>query len=115
MKNAQALVLAVIVAGFVPLAAQAQSGAAPTPDPAAASLETEATEADARSAERLAAHEAERDARRHCLRETGSRLRPRHTADRCTAYGRVWTREDLARTGHVDIVEALRTLDVSIR
>lgn len=58
--------------------------------------------------------EAEID--RHCLRETGTRLRHRAGERRCTAFsGRVWTREDLQRTGHVDLADALRTLDVSIR
>jgi hypothetical protein len=53
---------------------------------------------------------------RHCLRETGSRIRHRDGRRRCSAFsGRVWTRDDLARTGHVDLASALRTLDVSIR
>lgn len=72
------------------------------------------------------AAEAERDARasaerepesadRHCLKETGTRIRPR-SGPRCSAYaGRVYTRDDLDRTGQVDIVSALRMLDPSVR
>lgn len=54
---------------------------------------------------------------RHCLRETGTRIRLRSTGQRrCAPFaGRVWTREDLDRTGQIDIASALRTLDVSIR
>lgn len=60
----------------------------------------------------------EREARthRHCLRETGTRIRSRDDQRRCSAFaGRVWSREDLERTGRVDIADALRTLDPSIR
>lgn len=53
---------------------------------------------------------------RHCLRETGTRIRVRSGQRHCTAFaGRVWTREDLERTGQTDIGDALRMLDVSIR
>jgi hypothetical protein len=63
---------------------------------------------------------------RHCLRHTGSRITAsRATASRtgarkhdrrcAPAFGRVWTREDLERTGRIDIADALRTLDPSIR
>ncbi len=53
---------------------------------------------------------------RHCLRETGTRIRARTGERRCTAFaGRVWTRDDLDRTGRTDVADALRTLDVSIR
>lgn len=53
---------------------------------------------------------------RHCLRDTGTRIRLREGERRCTAFaGRVWTRDDLDRTGQTDIGDALRMLDVSIR
>lgn len=63
---------------------------------------------------------------RNCLRETGSRLvAARNTAAaqsgdndrrRCvSAPGRSYSREDLERTGSVDIADALRRLDTSIR
>jgi len=59
-----------------------------------------------------------------CLRSTGSRIvsvrnlraeregKPQQCAN---APGRVYTREDLDRSGYVDIAEALRALDTSIR
>lgn len=54
----------------------------------------------------------------HCLRETGSRirLRDRAPAARCHGFaaGRAYTREDLDRTGEVDIADALRRLDPAI-
>lgn len=68
--------------------------------------------------------EDEADARpdRFCLRETGSRipvvrrLDTQRSRDRClTSNGRVYTREDLDSTGRVDIADALRALDPSIR
>lgn len=65
-----------------------------------------------------------------CLRSTGSRIAPRaRPSDRDTAadaartkrpdcvttHGRVYTRRDLDSTGAVDIADALRRLDPSIR
>jgi len=57
---------------------------------------------------------------RHCLRSTGTRIRPRATGasrGRCTSFfnGRVYTQDDLRSTGEVDIAQALRMLDPSIR
>lgn len=60
---------------------------------------------------------------RYCVRATGSRIVARDSkADkvenfdkRCFAgNGRVYTREDIERTGEIDIAEALRKLDPSI-
>lgn len=67
---------------------------------------------------------APREPARTCLRSTGSRVTAaqnvRATKDgkpqRCAPVsGRVYTSEDIARTGQVDIHEALRMLDPSIR
>lgn len=57
---------------------------------------------------------------RVCLRETGTRIRPRAAnaaRERCLShtYGRVWTQDDLRSTGQPDIADALRMLDPSIR
>lgn len=53
---------------------------------------------------------------RHCLRETGTRIRLRGERRACAPFaGRVWTRDELDRTGEIDIANALRRLDVSIR
>lgn len=61
---------------------------------------------------------------RTCLRSTGSRILAARNeraekdgkGQRCiAAAGRVYTQRDLDSTGHVDIADALRTLDPSIR
>lgn len=53
---------------------------------------------------------------RHCLRHTGSRLIGKDRRQSCAnAPGRAYTREDIERTGHTDLLSALRTLDPSIR
>ena len=65
---------------------------------------------------------------RNCLRHTGSRIVARDNTtrsargrtdtlgQRCVAAsGRVYSRDDLDRTGEVDIADALRKLDPSIR
>jgi len=64
---------------------------------------------------------------RNCLRQTGSRIVARANAtrsasdrsdkrgQRCVAAnGRVYSREDIDRTGEVDIADALRKLDPAI-
>ncbi|MBN8211716.1 MAG: hypothetical protein J0M09_02260 [Xanthomonadales bacterium] len=82
---------------------------------------TEATETTETTA---AETTAPREPARTCLRSTGSRVTAaqnvRATKDgkpqRCAPVsGRVYTSEDIARTGQVDIHEALRMLDPSIR
>lgn len=57
---------------------------------------------------------------RLCLRETGTMIRARRAAasrERCPShqFGRVYTQDDLRSTGQVDIAQALRMLDPSIR
>ena len=64
---------------------------------------------------------------RNCLRQTGSRIVSRGNATRSAsdltdkqgkrciaAHGRVYSREDLDRTGEVDLADALRKLDPAI-
>lgn len=57
---------------------------------------------------------------RFCIKETGSRIvaarnRSKKSDEECVnANGRVYTREDIERTGSVDIRDALRRLDPSI-
>ena len=60
---------------------------------------------------------AQRDADRNCMRYTGTRILPRNKPARecIPRHGSVYTREDLDRTGEVDIGQALRKLDTSIR
>lgn len=90
-------------------AASAQS-TAPAVDAQVPSDATEATGQDEAFADRL------------CLRQTGSRiiatrhLRSRDDAKECVASnGRVYTRADIDSTGAVDLADALRRLDPSIR
>jgi outer membrane cobalamin receptor len=59
---------------------------------------------------------------RFCIQETGSRIvaarnaRSKSDEKECVATGgRVYTREDIDSTGSVDIKDALRKLDPSIR
>ncbi len=58
---------------------------------------------------------------RFCIRETGSRIVARRNRDKraeeecVNASGRVYTREDIERTGSADMRDALRRLDPSFR
>ena len=50
----------------------------------------------------------------HCLRDTGSRI-PRNNKNACMGDpGRTYTHEDIARTGAIDVADALQKLDPSI-
>ncbi len=90
-------------------AAQAAQPPAPQPQPAPA--------ADAAS---VPQEEAKKDdiKDRNCLRHTGTRITHRTSSDKdriCSnGRGRVYTRDDLDRTGRIDIADALRALDPSI-
>ena len=61
---------------------------------------------------------AEPLADRNCLRQTGSRIVARHNAKGRKACvpmpGRAYTRDDLDRTGQVNIADALRMLDPAV-
>ena len=84
---------------------------APAPEPAPASQQ--------------ATEDASPEAPRHCLQATGSRVtaaqnaraeREGKAARRCAAApGKVYTADDLDRTGAVNIADALRMLDTGIR
>ncbi|MEJ7746507.1 MAG: hypothetical protein WKF61_07085 [Luteimonas sp.] len=56
-----------------------------------------------------------------CLQQTGSRLVGSRivahdkSAKRCSNFGRVYTQDDIERTGAVDLADALRKLDPAIR
>lgn len=61
---------------------------------------------------------------RTCLRSTGSRIvasrnlraeKDRKPQGCAVAAGRVYTAEDLDRSGHINLADALRSLDTSIR
>ncbi|MGY0561653.1 hypothetical protein ACW7G2_13145 [Luteimonas sp. A277] len=66
--------------------------------------------------------ERDRTSDRFCIQQTGSRIianrNARSQAERkeCVASGgRVYTREDIERTGSTDLMDALRRLDPAIR
>jgi hypothetical protein len=74
-------------------------------------------EADVQADARRAAQTGQTDPtgkHRHdpnCLRHTGSRLQPRGKDGCIGGAGRSYSRDDLDRTGEVDVGEALRKLD----
>lgn len=111
-------ILTACLLGSIAFAASAQNAPPAEVDDRA---ETQAQiEADQEAADTRLDSEAgvEADVDRNCLRYTGSRISVR-TLDRknkdCVlANGRVYSREDINRTGQTDIAEALRMLDPSI-
>lgn len=93
-----------------------------------ASAQTATVEATAQTPDMVVTGQTEQDDRdlrsRTCIRSTGSRIVAARNeraakegkAQRCVASaGKVYTRRDLDSTGHVDIADALRTLDTSMR
>ncbi|MEP6906626.1 MAG: hypothetical protein ABI858_01395 [Pseudoxanthomonas sp.] len=55
---------------------------------------------------------------RNCLKHTGSRISPRADPQgrKCiSASGRSYSKDDLDRTGEIDLADALRRLDPAIR
>jgi hypothetical protein len=48
-----------------------------------------------------------------CIRDTGSRIRPKE--GECLGPGRSYSRDDLDRTGSFDAADALRKLDPAIQ
>lgn len=53
---------------------------------------------------------------RSCVQQTGSRIPNRNQAGKCNGEaGNSYTREELLGTGRVDMGDALRALDTSIR
>lgn len=121
MKTALQCILAVGLASVV--------FAAPAQD---ASATAEATDAAVAADADSAAETSQQDTRdneamdpiaaRFCLRETGSRIVEMQNAKRdqagkrcVNAPGRVYTDEDIRRTGATDLTEALRMLDPAIQ
>ncbi|HEX4854518.1 hypothetical protein [Arenimonas sp.] len=112
-------VLTLLIA-LSPLAVLAQSPAAPTPAPEAP-VATPATGTDAGDeatppaapaadarAEDLADAEATHD--RHCLRDTGTRIKRRDRRGCTPGIGESYTGEELRQTGATNTAEALRLL-----
>ncbi|MEI2454276.1 hypothetical protein [Lysobacter firmicutimachus] len=89
----------------------------------AAAAQTPTTDVAAVAQDAHAGRDAKQDAQtaakpraddRYCLRQTGSRIQSRAKQE-CAAYGRRYDRDDLQRTGEVDVASALRKLDPSVR
>ena len=109
------LMLAAVLSGVV-FAASAQTPVAEPEAPVAT---------DTAVAVPVAAPDADRDdsvvaktrpTERSCVQQTGSRIPNRNQAGKCNGEaGNSYTREELLGTGRVDIGDALRALDTSIR
>lgn len=115
MKTALQCILAAGLASVV-FAAPAQDASAATDAVVAADSGAETSQQDTRD------HDAmDPIAARFCLRETGSRIVAMENAKRdpagrrcVNAPGRVYTNDDIRRTGAIDLAEALRMLDPAI-
>ncbi|KRA48734.1 hypothetical protein [Pseudoxanthomonas sp. Root630] len=83
---------------------------APAPAPAAAPT------ADAPPASEPAkTDDAPRLSEANCIRQTGSRIRQRDAKTPCNGQpGRSYSKDELDRTGHGNLVDALRTLDPAV-
>ena len=112
MNRQKLCLLALLLsASFAASAQTAEQAADPAVDPNAP-MQVTASEDEASQADDKKLTPSDR----HCLRQTGSRITARRASEarRCTAIGRVYTQDDLRRTGHIDVADALRTLDPSI-
>ncbi|HVI58489.1 MAG TPA: hypothetical protein VM619_06385 [Luteimonas sp.] len=104
------LLLVLLVGGFASAASAQSAPVDQSLEPGAAAIGAQASDADHKDP--------------NCLRETGSRLtavqnqraaRAGKPADKCAnAIGRAYDREDIDRTGAIDVRDALRKLDTSI-
>lgn len=77
------------------------------------------SDADARAQAELEAEaDVQKDADRNCMRYTGTHIQTRAMREKgkdcVVAHGRVYSGDDLERTGELDIADALRRLDTSI-
>lgn len=87
---------------------------APSPEVAATADDGAAPATDAKAAPDTAEKARLSDA--NCVRQTGTRITPRDGKSRCNGQpGRAYTKDDIDRTGHTNLADALRTLDPAIR
>ncbi len=111
MKTIPLLVLSLLLAA----SAHAQTVARPVvQQPAIEPSQASATDADKADAVERKADLSDT----HCLKQTGSRIAPRADKQgrKCvSANGRSYSKEDLDRTGEIDLADALRRLDPAIR
>jgi hypothetical protein len=108
--------LSVLCAAAFAVSAQTPAPA-PAPEPVQAAQPLPASATDPVAAEDAVADtKAKRISETHCVRQTGSRIVRRADNNRCNALpGRSYSKEDIDRTGHTDLAQALRTLDPSIQ
>ncbi|MDI9239146.1 hypothetical protein QLQ15_09510 [Lysobacter sp. LF1] len=97
-----------ILLGAMAFGASAQQAAAPAQAPVDTPADAQAQPASDQKQARVDDS--------HCLRQTGSRIR---TTDRtgkadCRNVGRAYDRDQLDRTGRVNLADALRSVDPSI-
>lgn len=107
--------LSVLCAAAVAVSAQTPAPE-PAPKPAQAAQPLPASAEPAAAEDAVAGDKAKRISETHCVRQTGSRIVRRADNNRCNALpGRSYSKEDIDRTGHTDLAQALRTLDPSIQ
>lgn len=112
MKHLPLLALA---ACLMAATAQAQSPAS-TPEPAPAPTAEPAAETAAPATTSAKTEDTPRLSDANCIRQTGSRIRQRDAKTPCNGQpGRSFSKDELDRTGHGNLLDALRTLDPAIR
>ncbi|PPJ42075.1 MULTISPECIES: hypothetical protein [unclassified Pseudoxanthomonas] len=112
MKHLPLLALA---ACLMAATAQAQSPAS-TPEPAPAPTAAPLVETAAPASTPTKAEDKPRLSEANCVRQTGSRIRQRDAKTVCNGQpGRSYSKDELDRTGHTDLADALRTLDPAVR
>lgn len=111
--NRLPLMLALVVSLAAATAqAQTTAGQASTAAPAPAEQAPQAA-ADVQTP--VAADGKKRLSEENCLRHTGSRITQRDGKPRCTGQpGRAYTKDDIDRTGHTNLADALRALDPAV-
>ena len=116
MKRLTIGLLGILLAAFaVPALAQAVDPPAPAADDVA--LQDTATAQDLAQEPAPATTDQPAASERTCLRYTGSRAQrnARMKNPPCTdEFGRAYTRDEIDKTGEVDLADALRKLDPSI-
>lgn len=112
MKHLSHLALA---ACLMAATAQAQSPAS-TPEPAPAPTADRVVETAPSATPPSETEEKPRLSEANCVRQTGSRIRQRDAKTACNGQpGRSYSKDELDRTGHTNLADALRTLDPSVR
>ena len=104
------LLVFLLLGGFASAASAQSAPVEPTLEPGAAAIGADASDSKLSD--------------RNCLQQTGSRItananyrakREGKAGDKCAnATGRSYTREDIERTGAIDVRDALRRLDTSV-